>query len=118
MSYNIDFSKMDVRQILTYCFHVPAEDMKGDSIGDVHPFEIYDDIRIDHLYQTLDPESRHRIQMSSYDDFQHHPDIALFREKVHSFINHFGWRPNQLNQRVCFGRILNFIKGFFFVSHF
>ena len=35
MLYNPDFSKMDVRQILTYCFHVPAEDMKGDSIGDV-----------------------------------------------------------------------------------
>jgi chloramphenicol 3-O-phosphotransferase len=27
--------------------------LDGDSIGDVHPFEIYDDARIHHLYRTL-----------------------------------------------------------------
>jgi hypothetical protein len=27
--------------------------LDGDYIGDVHPFEIYDDMRIDHLYRTL-----------------------------------------------------------------
>lgn len=27
--------------------------LDGDHIGDVHPFEIYDDVRIDHLYRTL-----------------------------------------------------------------
>ena len=27
--------------------------LDGDSIGEVHPFEIYDEARIDHLYQTL-----------------------------------------------------------------
>ena len=27
--------------------------LDGDQIGYVHPFEIYDDVRIDHLYQTL-----------------------------------------------------------------
>jgi chloramphenicol 3-O-phosphotransferase len=27
--------------------------LDGDSIGDVHPFEIYDDARISHLYRTL-----------------------------------------------------------------
>lgn len=27
--------------------------LDGDHIGDVHPFEIYDDARIDHLYRTL-----------------------------------------------------------------
>ena len=27
--------------------------LDGDYIGDVHPFEIYDDVRIDHLYRTL-----------------------------------------------------------------
>ncbi len=28
--------------------------LDGDCIGDVHPFEIYDDARIDHLYRTLE----------------------------------------------------------------
>lgn len=28
--------------------------LDGDYIGDVHPFEIYDDARIDHLYRTLE----------------------------------------------------------------
>jgi hypothetical protein len=28
--------------------------LDGDYIGDVHPFEIYDDTRIDHLYRTLE----------------------------------------------------------------
>ena len=28
--------------------------LEGDHIGDVHPFEIYDDARIDHLYRTLE----------------------------------------------------------------
>ena len=27
--------------------------LDGDAIGDVHPFEIYNDARIDHLYRTL-----------------------------------------------------------------
>ena len=27
--------------------------LDGDHIGDMHPFEIYDDARIDHLYRTL-----------------------------------------------------------------
>lgn len=27
--------------------------LKGDQIGNVHPFEIYDEQRIDHLYRTL-----------------------------------------------------------------
>ena len=27
--------------------------LDGDHIGDVHPFEIYDEARIDHLYKTL-----------------------------------------------------------------
>ena len=27
--------------------------LDGDSIGDVHPFEIYDEARLDHLYRTL-----------------------------------------------------------------
>lgn len=27
--------------------------LDGDAIGDIHPFEIYDDARIDHLYRTL-----------------------------------------------------------------
>lgn len=27
--------------------------LDGDHIGDVHPFEIYDEARIEHLYQTL-----------------------------------------------------------------
>ena len=28
--------------------------LDGDAVGDVHPFEIYDDARIDHLYRTLE----------------------------------------------------------------
>jgi broad-specificity NMP kinase len=28
--------------------------LDGDHVGDVHPFEIYDDARIDHLYRTLE----------------------------------------------------------------
>jgi chloramphenicol 3-O-phosphotransferase len=28
--------------------------LDGDYIGDVHPFEIYDEARIDHLYRTLE----------------------------------------------------------------
>ena len=28
--------------------------LDADYIGDVHPFEIYDDARIDHLYRTLE----------------------------------------------------------------
>ena len=28
--------------------------LDGDCVGDVHPFEIYDDTRIDHLYRTLE----------------------------------------------------------------
>ena len=28
--------------------------LDGDHIGDVHPFEIYDDARIHHLYRTLE----------------------------------------------------------------
>jgi broad-specificity NMP kinase len=28
--------------------------LDGDAIGDVHPFEIYDDARISHLYRTLE----------------------------------------------------------------
>jgi chloramphenicol 3-O-phosphotransferase len=28
--------------------------LDGDSIGDVHPFDIYDEARIDHLYRTLE----------------------------------------------------------------
>jgi broad-specificity NMP kinase len=28
--------------------------LDGDYIGDVHPYEIYDDARIDHLYRTLE----------------------------------------------------------------
>ena len=28
--------------------------LDGDYIGDVHPFEIYDDARIGHLYRTLE----------------------------------------------------------------
>ena len=27
--------------------------LDGDYIGDVHPFEIYDEVRLDHLYRTL-----------------------------------------------------------------
>jgi chloramphenicol 3-O-phosphotransferase len=27
--------------------------LDGDAIGDVHPFEIYDEARVDHLYRTL-----------------------------------------------------------------
>ncbi len=28
--------------------------LDGDCIGNVHPFEIYDEVRIDHLYRTLE----------------------------------------------------------------
>ncbi|MBN2388047.1 MAG: AAA family ATPase [Anaerolineales bacterium] len=31
-----------------------AVHLDGDHIGNVHPFEIYDDVRIDHLYRTLE----------------------------------------------------------------
>ena len=33
---------------------VKSVHLDGDALGDVHPFEIYDDARIDHLYRTLE----------------------------------------------------------------
>ena len=36
-----------------HCKFSKSVNLDGDSIGDVHPFEIYDDARIDHLYRTL-----------------------------------------------------------------
>ena len=37
-----------------HCKFDKSVHLDGDTIGDVHPFDIYDDARIDHLYRTLE----------------------------------------------------------------
>ncbi len=43
--------------------------LEGDSIGAVHPFEIYDDDRIKHLYQTLRHLIAFHIERGNYHNF-------------------------------------------------
>ncbi len=43
--------------------------LEGDSIGAVHPFEIYDDDRIEHFYQTLRCLIAFHIERGTYHNF-------------------------------------------------
>mgnify|MGYP001029990940 FL=1 len=43
--------------------------LDGDYIGAVHPFEIYDDVRIEHLYQTLRHLIAFHIEHGDYHNF-------------------------------------------------
>jgi broad-specificity NMP kinase len=43
--------------------------LDGDYIGSVHPFEIYDDARIEHLYQTLRHLVAFHIERGDYHNF-------------------------------------------------
>jgi broad-specificity NMP kinase len=49
---SLGVGKTSVAEQLTWKFD-KAVHLDGDAIGDVHPFEIYDPARIDHLYRTL-----------------------------------------------------------------
>jgi chloramphenicol 3-O-phosphotransferase len=49
---SLGVGKTSVADQLHYKFEKSMH-LDGDAIGDVHPFEIYDDARIDHLYHTL-----------------------------------------------------------------
>ena len=50
---SLGVGKTSVADELRYKFDKSVH-LDGDSIGDVHPFEIYDDARIRHLYRTLE----------------------------------------------------------------
>lgn len=50
---SLGVGKSSVAEELQYKFD-KAVHLDGDYIGDVHPFEIYDDARISHLYRTLE----------------------------------------------------------------
>jgi len=49
---SLGVGKSSVADELHYNFDKSVH-LDGDYIGDVHPFEIYDEARIDHLYRTL-----------------------------------------------------------------
>lgn len=49
---SLGVGKTSVADCLHYKFDRSVH-LDGDAVGDVHPFEIYDDARIDHLYRTL-----------------------------------------------------------------
>lgn len=49
---SLGVGKTTVAEELTWKFDKSIH-LDGDSIGNVHPFEIYDPARIDHLYRTL-----------------------------------------------------------------
>jgi broad-specificity NMP kinase len=49
---SLGVGKTSVAEQLTWKFDKSVH-LDGDAIGDVHPFEIYDPARIDHLYRTL-----------------------------------------------------------------
>ena len=50
---SLGVGKTSVADQLHYKFDRSVH-LDGDAIGDVHPFEIYDDTRISHLYRTLE----------------------------------------------------------------
>ena len=50
---SVGVGKTSVAQELHWKFDKSIH-LDGDHIGDVHPFEIYDERRIDHLYRTLE----------------------------------------------------------------
>ena len=49
---SVGVGKSSVAEAIHYKFN-KSVNLDGDYIGDVNPFEIYDDARIDHLYRTL-----------------------------------------------------------------
>ena len=50
---SLGVGKTSVADQLHYKFDKSIH-LDGDAVGDVHPFEIYDDARISHLYRTLE----------------------------------------------------------------
>lgn len=50
---SLGVGKSSVAEALHYKFDKSVH-LDGDQVGDVHPFEIYDAARIDHLYRTLE----------------------------------------------------------------
>lgn len=50
---SLGVGKSSVAEELHYKFDKSVH-LDGDTIGDVHPFEIYDEARINHLYRTLE----------------------------------------------------------------
>lgn len=50
---SLGVGKSSVAEQLHWKFN-KSVNLDGDHIGDVHPFEIYDDARISHLYRTLE----------------------------------------------------------------
>jgi hypothetical protein len=50
---SLGVGKSSVAEQLHYRFDKSVH-LDGDYIGDVHPFQIYDDLRIRHLYRTLE----------------------------------------------------------------
>jgi thymidylate kinase len=49
---SLGVGKTSVAEQLHYKF-TKSVHLDGDAIGDVHPFEIYDEVRVHHLYRTL-----------------------------------------------------------------
>ena len=64
---SLGVGKTSVAEELLWKFE-KAVHLDGDAIGAVHPFEIYDDERVDHLFRTLELLIRHHRE-SGYPDF-------------------------------------------------
>lgn len=60
--------KSTTAELVTWKFD-RAVFLDGDYIGSVHPFEIYDDARIEHLYQTLRHLIVFHIERGDYHNF-------------------------------------------------
>jgi len=85
--------------------------LEGDSIGAVHPFEIYDDARIEHLYQTLRCLIAFHIERGNYHNFvidyvfERPESLARLKSLLADFDDHIhAFRllaaPVELEQRI------------------
>ena len=85
--------------------------LEGDSIGAVHPFEIYDDDRIEHLYQTLRRLIAFHIERGDYHNFvidyvfERPESLARLKSLLADFDDHiYAFRllaaPVELEQRI------------------
>ncbi|MEA3396462.1 MAG: hypothetical protein U9R05_03270 [Chloroflexota bacterium] len=86
--------------------------LEGDSIGAVHPFEIYDDSRVEHLYQTLRRLIAFHIERGNYHNFvidyvfERPESLARLKSLLADFDDHIhAFRllvaPMELEQRIC-----------------
>ena len=85
--------------------------LEGDSIGAVHPFEIYDDSRVEHLYQTLRHLIAFHIERGNYHNFvidyvfERPESLARLKSLLADFDDHiYAFRllaaPVELEQRI------------------